>query len=162
MSQKKLKIRAAKSSDCGLILFFIRELAKFEKLEHEVVATESKLRKTLFGKNCPARVIIAHYGTEPAGFALYFSTYSTFLAKPGIYLEDLFVRPELRGLGIGSQLLKELARLAGKGKCGRLEWSVLNWNKNAIRLYRRMGARPQSEWTVYRMTEKAYRKMAKS
>lgn len=161
MSQK-LTIRPARATDTAIILFFIRELAKFEKLTHEVKATVPKLRKTLFGKNSTAEVLLAFHGQEPAGFALYFPTYSTFLAKPGIYLEDLFVRPELRNLGIGSRLLRELAKIAGGRKSGRLEWSVLNWNKNAIRLYRKLGARPQSEWTVYRMREKEYRKLARS
>lgn len=154
-----MKIRRARQSDAATILFFIRELAKFEKLTHQVVATEAKLRRTLFGNG--AEVLLAFEGKEPLGFALYFPTYSTFLAQPGIYLEDLFVRPEFRGKGVGSLLLKEIAKVAVKRKCGRLEWSVLNWNKNAIRLYRRLGARPQSEWTVYRMKKAEFTRLSK-
>lgn len=157
---KKLTIRPAKKSDAPLILHFIQELAKFEKLSHEVVATVPQLRKTLFGKGATAEVLVAFYDKKPAGFALFFPSYSTFLGKPGLYLEDLFVLPDLRSLGIGSALLRELARIARKRKCGRLEWSVLNWNTRAIKLYRGIGAKPQSEWTVYRMKEKAFKKLA--
>lgn len=156
----KLTFRPARPSDCQTILAFIRELAHFEHLSHEVVATVPRLRKTLFGKGATAEVILAFWGKEPAGFALFFPTYSTFLGRPGIYLEDLFVRPVYRGHGIGTKLLRELARLVKKRQGGRLEWSVLNWNKNAIRLYRRMGAKPQSEWTVYRMREKEIARLA--
>ncbi|MGE3262098.1 MAG: N-acetyltransferase family protein [Bacteriovoracia bacterium] len=157
---KKLTIRPAKKSDAPLILHFIQELAKFEKLSHEVVATVPQLRKTLFGKGATAEVLVAFYDKKPAGFALFFPSYSTFLGKPGLYLEDLFVLPDLRSLGIGSRLLRELAKIARKRKCGRLEWSVLNWNTRAIKLYRGIGAKPQSAWTVYRMKEKEFKKLA--
>jgi GNAT superfamily N-acetyltransferase len=159
---KKLKIRPAKKQDAKLILQFIRELAIFEKLEHELVATVPQLKKTLFGKGSTAEVLLAFYDQKPAGFALFFPTYSTFLGKPGIYLEDLFVLPDLRSYGIGSALLRELAKIAKKRKCGRLEWSVLNWNQRAIDLYTKIGARPQSEWTVYRMKEKELKNLAEA
>ncbi|MGZ3696125.1 MAG: N-acetyltransferase family protein [Bdellovibrionota bacterium] len=161
MPQKKLEIRPAKKSDSAQILFFVKELAKFEKLTHEVVATVPQIKKTLFGKDATAEVLLAYYQGRPAGFALFFPSYSTFLGRPGIYLEDLFVLPDLRRYGIGSKLLRELARIAKKRKCGRLEWSVLNWNQRAIDLYKKIGARPQSEWTVYRMSEKKFKKLAK-
>lgn len=147
-----LRIRPAREDDVGLILRFIRELADYEKLLHEVVATEEKLRRTLFGPRPGAEVVIAEDGGEPVGFALFFHNYSTFLAQPGLYLEDLYVRPEARGRGIGRALLAHLARLARERECGRLEWWVLDWNEDAIRFYRSLGARPMDEWTVFRLT----------
>ena len=157
----KIQIRKARKSDCATILFFIRSLAEFEKLSHEMRATEQQLRATLFGPSSTAEVLLAFYGKKPAGFALFFPTYSTFLAKPGIYLEDLFVRPELRNKSIGSRLLAEVAAVAAKRGSGRLEWSVLDWNKNAIRLYRRLGAKPMSDWTVHRMQKKEFTQLAR-
>jgi GNAT superfamily N-acetyltransferase len=147
-----LFIRPATAQDCPLILSLIRELADFEKLLPEVVATETSLRATLFGARPGAEVLIAELGGKGVGFALFFSSYSTFLAKPGIYLEDLFVIPAHRSAGVGLALLREIAKIALSRDCGRFEWSVLDWNENALRFYRRLGAKPQSEWTVQRLT----------
>ena len=147
-----LRIRAAEGADAPLVLRFIRELAEYERLLHEVEATEDRLRETLFGALRRAEVVIAELDGEPVGFALFFHNYSTFLARPGIYLEDLYVRPEARGRGAGRALLAHLARLAKERGCGRLEWWVLDWNEPAIRFYRALGARPMDEWTVFRLT----------
>lgn len=155
-----MTIRPATGADVPLILDFIRGLAEYERLPHEVVATEERLRRTLFGARPAAEVLLAYCGTEPAGFALFFHNYSTFLALPGIYLEDLFVRPEHRGSGIGGRLLAELARLAVDRGCGRLEWSVLDWNEPAIRFYQRLGAVAMDDWTVYRVTGEALERLA--
>ena len=144
-------IEAAGEADAQLILSFIRELADYEKLAHEVEATEDDLRSTLFGERAYAETVIARYNGEPAGFALFFHNYSTFLAKPGIYLEDLFVRPDFRGKGIGKALLVHLASLAKERNCGRLEWWVLDWNKPAIDFYKSLEAIPMDEWTVFRL-----------
>ena len=130
----ELTLRNATEEDVPLILQFIRDLAEYERLAHACVATEESVRETLFGERPYAEVIIAEYAGAPAGFALFFHNYSTFLARPGIYLEDLYVRPELRGHGIGKALLARLAALAMERKCGRLEWAVLNWNESAIQL----------------------------
>lgn len=148
----QLTIRSAEAADCALILFFIRQLARYEKLSHEVVATETELHKTLFGDAPAAHVLIAESQGKPVGFALYFFNYSTFLAKPGLYLEDLFVLPESRGLKVGKSLLACLAKIALEAGCGRFEWSVLDWNQPALDFYHRLGATPMSEWTVQRMT----------
>jgi GNAT superfamily N-acetyltransferase len=145
-------IRPATQADVPLVLRFIRELADFERLLHEVVATEERLRETLFGARPAAEVVIAEEDGEPLGFALFFHNYSTFLAQPGIYLEDLYVRPEARGRGTGRALLAHLARLARERGCGRLEWWVLDWNESALRFYRSLGARGMDEWTVHRLT----------
>lgn len=147
----RFRIRAATPEDVPLILRFIRELAEYERLPHECVATEESLRATLFGSPRFAEVLIAEEDGEPAGLALFFHTYSTFLAKPGIYLEDLYVRPEMRGRGYGKALLQRLAEIARERNCGRLEWSVLNWNEPAINFYKSLGARPMDEWTVFRL-----------
>ena len=158
-----VRIRKARPGDVPLILKFIRELARFEKLTHEVRATESLLWSTLFPRKPAtpfAEVLIAEWNRKPAGFALYFGTYSTFLARPGLYLEDLYVRPAFRSKGIGRALLSHLAKLAIERGCGRLEWSVLNWNKRAIAFYKRLEAKPQSEWTVYRMTGESLKKLS--
>lgn len=144
-------IRPATEADVPLILRFIRELAEYERLLHEVVATEDGLRATLFGPRPAAEVVIAEADGEPLGFALFFHNYSTFLAQPGLYLEDLYVRPEARGRGTGRALLAHLARLARERGCGRLEWWVLDWNESAIRFYRSLGAQPMDEWTVFRL-----------
>lgn len=145
-------IRPAAPDDVPLILRFIRELADYERLLHEVVATDDRLRETLFGARPAAEVVIAEGDGEPLGFALFFHSYSTFLAQPGLYLEDLYVRPEARGRGVGRALLAHLARLARERGCGRLEWWVLDWNEAALRFYRSLGARPMDEWTVQRLT----------
>ena len=146
------KIRPAEPADVPVIAELIRALARFEKLEHEVTMTEGLLAANLFGPRRFAEALLAEDDGSPAGFALFFHNFSTFLALPGIYLEDLFVVPEHRGRGIGKALLKELARLAVERGCGRLEWAVLDWNREAIGFYERLGARPNSEWTVYRLT----------
>ena len=150
-----LVIRPAERADVPVIAELIRGLAHFEQLEHEVTMTEERLAANLFGPHHYAETLIAEEDDKPVGFALFFHNFSTFLAKPGIYLEDLFVIPESRGHGIGRALLKELARLAVERECGRLEWSVLDWNREAIAFYERLGARPNSEWTIYRLTGEA-------
>ncbi|HEU4884946.1 MAG TPA: GNAT family N-acetyltransferase [Longimicrobium sp.] len=147
-----LRIRPATESDVPLVLRFIRELAEYERLLHEVVATEEAQRDTLFAARPAAEVVIAEEDGEPLGFALFFHNYSTFLAQPGLYLEDLYVRPEARGRGAGRALLAHLARLAKERGRGRLEWWVLDWNESAIRFYRSLGARPMDDWTVFRLT----------
>lgn len=155
-----VSIRPATEEDVSLILSFIKELAEYERLSGEVVATEDSLRRSLFGERRFAEALIAELGDEPAGFALFFHTFSTFLGRPGIYLEDLYVRPEFRGSGIGRALLVHLARLAKERGCGRLEWSVLDWNEPAIGFYRGTGAAPVSGWTVYRVTGRALEGLA--
>lgn len=146
-----LQIRKAEANDCALILEFIKGLAEYEKLSHEVVATPELLRENLFGPQPKAEVLIAEWDGKPAGFALFFHNFSTFLGRGGIYLEDLFVLPSLRAHGIGKGLLKHLAQIAVERNCGRLEWSVLDWNKPAIDFYESLGAKPMDEWTVYRL-----------
>jgi GNAT superfamily N-acetyltransferase len=160
MTVDGVRVRMAEEDDTPMILDFIRQLAVYEKLEHEVVADEERLRATLFGDRPFAEVIIAEHAGEPAGFALFFHNYSTFLARPGLYLEDLFVRPELRGRGIGKLLLQTLARIAIDRGCGRFEWWVLDWNEPAIRFYRRLGAQSMDEWTVFRVTGDALLELA--
>jgi GNAT superfamily N-acetyltransferase len=162
-TQTNIVIRVATVDDVPAILGFIRDLAEYEKLAHEVVASEAALRATLFGARPAAEVIIAelaghddadplHSTPAPVGFALFFQSYSTFLAKPGMYLEDLFVRPAARGRGVGSALLAALAKIAIERDYGRFEWSVLDWNEPALKVYRAVGAVPMSEWTVQRLT----------
>jgi len=156
------KIREANESDVPLILQFIRDLAEYEKLAHVVVATEAQLRATLFGSSRYAEVIIAEEDETPAGFALFFHNYSTFLAQPGIYLEDLFVKPEYRGRGYGKALLARLARIARERKCGRVEWAVLDWNEPSIKFYESLGARKMDEWHTFRLTGPALERLAKA
>jgi GNAT superfamily N-acetyltransferase len=150
-----LRIRPAEPADVRLVAELIRQLAKFEKLEHEVVLTEELLMAGLFGARPFAEALLAEEDALPIAFALFFHSFSTFLARPGMYLEDLFVLPDHRGRGVGRALLAHLAHLAIERGCGRLEWAVLNWNQEAIRFYERLGARPNSEWTVYRLTGEA-------
>lgn len=157
-----LFIRQAQEEDVPLLLDFIKQLADYEKLSHVVVADAESLRRTLFGEIAFAEVILADYQNQSVGFALFFHNYSTFLGKPGIYLEDLFVVPAMRGKGIGRQLLKYLARLTKERNCGRLEWSVLDWNKPAIEFYKNMGAVPMEQWTVFRLTGKALERLSGS
>ncbi len=140
----------------------IRELARYEKLDHEAVGTADDIRRHLFGAKPAAEVILAEVGGEPVGFALYFTNFSTFRARPGIYLEDLFVRPEHRGRGIGKALIAAVARVAVARDAGRLEWAVLNWNTPAIDFYRSLGAEPMTEWTVNRVTDAALTRLADS
>ena len=147
-----IQIRKAEVNDAPLILEFIQSLAEYERLRDSCVATEEKLRATLFSENPAAEVIIASSDGEPMGFALFFHNYSTFLAQRGIYLEDLFVKPAARGKGVGFALLSALARIAVERDCGRLEWAVLDWNQLAIDFYKRIGAVPLDEWTTFRMS----------
>jgi len=143
-----------------LILELIRGLAEYERLSDQVVATEAGLREALFGAQPSAEVIVAYADDRPAGFALFFHNFSTFLGRRGLYLEDLFVTPEFRRLGIGRRLLTELARIAVERGCGRFEWSVLDWNAPAIEFYKRLGARPLDEWTIFRVTGDALTRLA--
>ncbi len=154
-----IKIREAQEKDTGIILEFIKELAVYEKLLHEVTANESLLKKTLFDTEY-AKVLIAEYGGEPAGMALYFHSYSTFLGKPGIYLEDLYVKEKFRGMGLGKGLLKKLAKICDENDFGRLEWSVLDWNKPSIDFYESLGADSQDEWIKYRVTGDTLKKLS--
>jgi GNAT superfamily N-acetyltransferase len=147
-----LAIRLATITDVPTILGFIRGLARYEKLEHEVVADEAAVRTTLFGARPAAEVLLAELARAPVGFALFFQSYSTFLARPGLYLEDLFVEPAARGKGVGAALMSALARVAVERDYGRFEWAVLDWNTPAIEFYRSLGAVAQTEWTVNRVT----------
>jgi GNAT superfamily N-acetyltransferase len=155
-----MTIRCATTDDLPLILAFIQGLAEYEKLAHEVEATEAKLQATLFpaGAKPAAECILAFDGAEPAGFAIYFYTYSTFLARPGLYLEDLFVWPHKRGRGFGKGLILHLAKLANQRGCGRMEWSVLDWNAPAIAFYESLGAKRMTDWTLCRLTGEALEK----
>ncbi|MFT5840582.1 MAG: GNAT superfamily N-acetyltransferase [Flavobacteriales bacterium] len=153
-------IRSASINDTALILKFIQELADYEKLLHEVVADEATLKKNLFGETPYAKVIIGEYNNKPVSFALYFHNFSTFLGRPGIYVEDLYVQPNMRGKGLGKILLGYLATLANELDCGRLEWWVLDWNKPAIDFYQSLDAQPMDEWTVNRVTGVALNKLA--
>ena len=149
---KDIQIREAIPEDAALILSFITGLAIYEKAEHEVLATESDIYDSLFGKDATAHGLICSQGEEPIGFAVYFFNYSTWLGKSGLYLEDLYILPEHRGSGAGKILLKHLAQIAVSKECGRFEWSVLDWNEPAIRFYKSLGAEPQDEWIIYRLT----------
>lgn len=154
-----IQIQPAAPADVPMILTLIRELAEFEKLLHDVTATEAQIHDALFGSRPSAEVTMARIDGEVAGFALYFFNFSTFLAKPGIYLEDLYVRQKFRGQGCGEALLRHLASTALKRGCGRLEWSVLDWNQRAISFYKSLGAVPLNEWTTYRVTGEALVKL---
>jgi|SRR5215211_5244148 len=156
----EIEIRAATEDDVPLILSLIKELAEYERLSHEVRATEELLRNSLFGERRVAEALLGYLEDDPAGLALFFHNFSTFLGKPGIYLEDLYVRPELRGAGVGRALLVHLARLAKERGCGRLEWSVLDWNESAIGFYKGVGASPVSGWTVYRVAGETLDRLA--
>jgi GNAT superfamily N-acetyltransferase len=153
-------IRPATPADVPTIAALIRALAEYEKLAHEVVLDEAKLRDHLFGPRPYAEVLIAEADGHAAGFALFFHNYSTFLTRPGIYLEDLFVRPEYRGRGLGKALLVALARLARDRECGRLEWAVLDWNEPSIKFYQSLGAVAKDEWIIYRTAGDALAKLA--
>ena len=153
-------IRPASAADCATILGFVRELADYEKLGHEVLATAEDLARDLFGERPYAEVLLACAGENPVGFALFFHNYSTFAGRPGIYLEDLYVQPAHRGQGHGKALLVAVARLAMERHCARFEWSVLDWNEPSIEFYRRMGARGMDEWTVQRVDGAALRALA--
>ena len=153
------KLRFAELNDVSLILGFIKELADYEKMLHEVVATEEVLRESLFERKI-AEVIIGEYKNKPVGYALFFHNFSTFLGRPGIYLEDLYVKPEMRGKGIGKIILSFLAKLAIDRKCGRLEWRCLDWNEPSVKFYKQLGAVPMDDWTVYRVYDEALDKLA--
>jgi GNAT superfamily N-acetyltransferase len=157
-----IRIERATERDVPVILQMIRDLADYERMSDQVVATEAGLRESLFGGNRDAEVIIAYADSRPAGFALFFHNFSTFLGRRGLYLEDLFVKPELRGAGIGKRLLVELARIAVERGCGRFEWSVLDWNEPAIGFYKKLGAEAMDEWTIFRVTGEALGKLAAS
>ena len=156
-----IRIIPSTEADVPAILGMIRELAEYEHLSHTVTATEEHIRQTLFGERPGAEVLLAHWDGEPIGFALYFPNYSTFLAQPGIYLEDLFVKPHARGKGAGRALFVELARIAVERGCGRVEWAVLDWNEPSIRFYEKLGAVPLDEWTTFRLTSEPLRNLAK-
>lgn len=152
-------LRSAVESDTPTIFRFIQALAEYERLSHEVSATEGALRETLFGSTPSAEVILAEVEGTPVGFALFFHNYSTFLAKPGLYLEDLFVSPQYRGCGYGKALLVHLAELAVQRGCGRFEWSVLDWNEPSIQFYKSLGAVPMADWSIFRVTGEALEKL---
>jgi GNAT superfamily N-acetyltransferase len=160
MTDTLVAIRPATVDDVPLIAQLIRELAEYERLAHAVIATADDLREHLFGERPAAEVLIAEADGEPAGFALFFHTFSTFLGKRGLYLEDLFVRPDFRGLGLGRHLMAVLARIALQRDCGRFEWSVLDWNAPAIGFYRALGATGMDEWTVQRLEGDALHALA--
>jgi GNAT superfamily N-acetyltransferase len=160
MDPVTLEISPACEADVPVLLRFIRDLAAYEKLAHEVVATEEGLRRTLFGERPYAEAVIARLDGTPAGFALFFHSYSTFLGKPGVYLEDLFVAPEHRGKGIGKALLRRLAQIALARDCGRVEWAVLDWNAPSIAFYRALGAQAMHDWTVFRLEGDVLRTVA--
>jgi GNAT superfamily N-acetyltransferase len=157
-----ITIRPAGEHEVSSILQFIRDLAQYEHLEHEVTATEQTLREALFGPRPYAEVVFACDEGEPVGFALFFHNFSTFLGRPGIYLEDLFVQPRARGKGVGRRLLRWLAATAVSRNCGRLEWAVLNWNEPSIRFYRNLGAVPLDDWTTYRVAGPALLQLAEA
>jgi GNAT superfamily N-acetyltransferase len=157
-----LRIRAAAPGDAPLVVDLIRALAQYEKLAHEAIATPAQLDAALFGTPPKAHALIAEIDGEGIGFALYFFNFSTFLGKAGLYLEDLFVKPHVRGVGAGKALLAELARIAVANDCGRMEWSVLDWNTPSIEFYKALGARPMSDWTTYRLTGDALTRLAQT
>ncbi len=155
------QIKPATRAEVPLILQLIRELADYERAPDDAVATEAQLDKVLFGENPSAEVILAREGAEPVGFAVYFFNFSTWLGQPGLYLEDLFVRPVHRGKGYGRLLLARLAQIARERDCGRMEWAVLDWNEPAIQFYKKLGAKPMEEWTVFRITSAGIAALAK-
>ncbi len=157
-----MSVRHATEADVPAILRFIQELAEYEKLPDEAKATEEDLQHTLFGARPYAEVLIAEQNQTPVGFALFFHNYSTWLGKPGIYLEDLYVQPRARGLGLGKELLTRLAQLTHDRGCGRLEWSVLDWNRPAIDFYESVGAVPMTGWTTYRLSGTALQQLGGS
>ena len=160
--QSNLEIRPARVEDVPIILGLIRELATYERAPNEVTATEEQLVDVLFGKRPAAEVLLAFEGKSPVGFAVFFHNFSTWLGRPGLYLEDLFVKPDKRGKGYGRALLVDLAKVARDRGCGRMEWAVLDWNEPAIKFYRSLGAKPMEEWTVFRLTRDGIAKLAQS
>ncbi len=162
VAPKDLRICAASPSDVPLILGFIRKLAEYEKLSDEVVADETILRASLFGQRPAAEVLLAYVGDRAVGFAVFFHNFSTFSGRPGIYLEDLFVEPAHRGRGIGKAMLVHLAQLAVERGCSRLSWAVLDWNQPAIDFYRKLGAKPLDDWTIFRLSGPALENLGKA
>ena len=163
MRKKELtnfEIRPANVRDVSIILQLIRDLATYERAPNEVTATEEQLVDVLFGKKPAAEVLLAFENETPIGFAVFFHNFSTWLGRPGLYLEDLFVKPEHRGKGYGRALLVDLAKIARDRGCGRMEWAVLNWNEPAIQFYHKLGAKPMEEWTVFRLTRDRIEKLA--
>ena len=156
-----IQISQVRPEDVSVLLSFVRELAEYEKLEHLAVATEADFRQALFGDRSTVEAVIARVDGEPAGCAIFFANFSTFLGKPGLYLEDLFVRPAARGAGVGRELLRHLARLAVERGWGRVEWAVLDWNESAIGFYKKLGATPLDDWTIFRVTGDALHKLAR-
>ena len=161
-TQSSFEIRSARVEDVPLILELIRDLATYERAPKEVTATEEQLVTVLFGEKPVAEVLLAFEGKSPVGFAVFFHNFSTWLGRPGLYLEDLFVKPEKRGKGYGRALLVDLAKIARDRGCGRMEWAVLNWNEPAIKFYRALGAEPLDEWTVFRLTRDGIARLAES
>ena len=161
MNYSDFVIKKATIEDAETIYNFIYQLAEYEKLTEEVTTNAEELKKILFAENTHVHIIIAFYKNKPVGFALYFYNFSTFKGKTGLYLEDLFVLPEMRGKGFGKMLLLELAKIAKDNNCARFEWSVLNWNKPAIDFYKSLGAKPMDEWTVFRLTDDGINKLIK-
>lgn len=162
MTSPKFQIRPASVADIPVILQLIRDLATYERAPNDVTATEAQLHKVLFGEKPSAEVRLALEGETPVGFAVFFHNFSTWLGKPGLYLEDLFVKPEYRGKGYGRALLVDLAKIAEDRECGRMEWAVLDWNEPAIQFYRKLGAQPMHEWTVFRLTPEEFETLAES
>ena len=160
--QNNFEIRPARVEDVPIILELIRALATYERAPDEVTATEEQLLDVLFGEKPVAEVLLAFEGKSPVGFAIFFHNFSTWLRRPGLYLEDLFVKPEARGRGYGRALLVDLARIARDRGCGRMEWAVLDWNDPAIQFYRKLGAKPMEEWTVFRLTRDGIAELAQS
>jgi GNAT superfamily N-acetyltransferase len=155
-----LQIREATEADLPLIAWFIRQLAEYERLLHEAIMTEETLRESLFGSRPGAEVLLAYYDDKPVGFAVFFHNFSTFMGRRGLYLEDLFVIPEMRGKGFGRALLVRVAKIARDRNCGRFEWAVLDWNKPSIEFYKKLGAVPMDEWTIFRVTGDALQRLA--
>ena len=158
----QIQIRPAAPQDVPLILTFIHELATYEKLAHEVVATDADMHAALFGERPVIEAVVASLDGQPVGYALFFPTFSTFLGKPGLYLEDLYVRPAARGFGVGRTLLEHLARVTLERGWGRFEWSVLDWNEPSIAFYKKMGAKPMHEWTIFRLTGDSLQRLAEN
>jgi GNAT superfamily N-acetyltransferase len=161
-TSENFQIRPARVEDVPIILELIRDLATYERAPDEVTATEEELLDVLFGERPAAEVLLAFEGKSPVGFAVFFQNFSTWLGRPGLYLEDLFVKPEKRGKGYGRALLVELAKIARDRGCGRMEWAVLDWNEPAIKFYRTLGAKPMDEWTVFRLTRDGIAQLAQS
>ncbi len=161
-TSSEFQIRPARVEDVPIILELIRDLATYERAPNEVTATEEQLVDVLFGERPAAEVLLAFEGKSPVGFAVFFHNFSTWLGRPGLYLEDLFVKPEKRGKGYGRALLVDLAKIAHNRGCGRMEWAVLDWNEPAIEFYRALGAKPMDEWTVFRLTRDGIARLAQS